>query len=65
MLVASLDETPPDEAADKGPSFRELDWNLSFVDACWPSSLPLILRESVAIVKVSDKRTVARRLLSI
>lgn len=46
MLVASLDKAPPDEVADKGPSFRELSWNLSFMDA---NDSSLILRESIAI----------------
>lgn len=32
MSVASLDEAPPDEVADKGPSFRKLGWNLSSMD---------------------------------
>jgi len=30
--MASLDETSPDEVADKDPSFRELGWNLSSMD---------------------------------
>jgi len=32
MSMASLDEAPPDEVADKDPSFREPDWNLSSMD---------------------------------